>query len=109
KENGPATRRAVFVCGDLLTSTLCGFADPLPGQAQRRKLKMRIFLLSAACAVGIGFTGAAFATTAAPITDAAKATSLVQQTAMVCRRIKVCRELPAGRVCKVERVCKERW
>lgn len=99
-----------FIRSGLLTFAFCGFADPLPGQAQRRKTQHAHLLIVGGVRRGIGFTGAAFAATLAPITDASQATSLVQQTAvMVCRKIKVCRELPAGRVCKVERVCKERW
>jgi hypothetical protein len=69
---------------------------------------MRILLLSALFAFGVGLAGTSGASAAAgssAINDAAKSTSLLTQAA--CRRVTVCRRGPNGRrVCVVERVCR---
>ena len=81
---------------------------------------MRITLLSALFALGVGIAGlsAANAAPAAAIDGAANA-SLVQQAQTVivvdphrhhCRSVKVCRVGPyGGRACHWEKVCREHW
>jgi hypothetical protein len=69
---------------------------------------MRMIVLSALLAFGVGLAGSsgASAAGAAAIGDAAKSTSLVTQV-LVCRNVKICKVGPAGRrICKVEQVCR---
>ncbi len=74
---------------------------------------MRMILLSALLALGLGFaatTGASAAGVlgAAGLSAAADSTSLVEQARVRCRNVRVCRIGPYGRRCRVERVCR-RW
>ena len=84
-----------------------------PGtNGQPEEISMRMIMLSALFAVGVGLagaTGAAAAPGAAGINDAAKASSLIERTVLVCRRINVCHNTAVGRVCHRERVCRRRW
>jgi hypothetical protein len=75
---------------------------------------MRMIVLSALFALGLGLagsTGASAASIGAGINQAANASSLVEQTALICRRIRVCHRVGPLRVrgCRVERVCREFW
>lgn len=73
---------------------------------------MRMIVLSALFAAGMGIAGAGSAT-AAPISNGAStanmSTPLVEQVAMRCRMVRTCRAGFHGRrVCRTERVCR-RW
>jgi hypothetical protein len=74
---------------------------------------MRMIVLSALLALGLGFagaTGASAANVGGGINQAANASSLVEQTALVCRRIRVCHwPRPFVRRCHWERVCRRVW
>lgn len=74
---------------------------------------MRMILLSAALAFGVGMaatTGASAAIVNGGLEKAAPAATLIEKTAVICRRITVCHRGRYGRrVCRVERVCRRRW
>jgi hypothetical protein len=73
---------------------------------------MRMIVLSALFALGLGLagsTGASAASIGAGINQGANASSLVVETALICRRIKVCRRTPYGPRCHWERVCRRVW
>ena len=77
---------------------------------------MRMIVLSALFAAGVGLAGAGNAV-AAPfsnngINNAAQSTSIIDQVQYRgerCRTIRVCRNGPYGRRCRAERVCRSRW
>ena len=77
---------------------------------------MRMTLLSALFALGVGMAGVSTANAApAAAIDGANA-SLVQQAQVVivegrrhCRSVRVCRGGPYGRHCRWERVCRGRY
>lgn len=73
---------------------------------------MRMFLLSALFAVGVGLAGTVGAS-AAPASGVGLSTaeinaSLVEQVRVRCRQVRVCRVGPYGRRCHWTRVCR-RW
>ena len=73
---------------------------------------MRMIVLSALFAAGVGLAGAGSAI-AAPISNGASnanmSTPLVEQVAMRCRMVRACRVGPHGRrVCRTDRICR-RW
>jgi hypothetical protein len=72
---------------------------------------MRIIMLSALFALGVGLT-ATTAASAAPIGSGlnnASTETLIEKAAYGCRRVTVCHRGPYGRrVCDVRRVCR-RW
>ena len=73
---------------------------------------MRMIVLSAVFALGLGLagtTGASAAGIGLGINQAANASSLIEQTALICRRIKVCRRVGLIRTCHWERVCRHCW
>jgi len=73
---------------------------------------MRMIVLSAVFALGLGLagtTGASAAGIGLGINQAANASSLIEQTALICRRIKVCRRVGFIRTCHWKRVCRHRW
>ncbi len=78
---------------------------------------MRMIVLSALFAAGVGLAGAGSAV-AAPlsnngINNAAQSTSIIDQIQYRrgphCRSVRVCRSGPYGRRCRVDRVCGRRW
>jgi hypothetical protein len=76
---------------------------------------MRMIVLSALFAAGMGLVGAG-SSVAAPlsnngINNAAQSTSIVDQIQYRgCRTVRVCRTGPYGRrVCRMDRVCGRRW
>jgi hypothetical protein len=76
-------------------------------------MEMRMTMLSALFALGVGLTattGASAATIGSGINNASTSLSatLLEKAAYGCRRITVCRRGPYGRRCHVERVCR-RW
>ena len=80
---------------------------------------MRMTLLSALFALGVGVAGVSAANAApAGAIDGAANASLVQQAQVVivepgyrnrCRSVRVCRGGPYGRHCRWERVCRGRY
>jgi hypothetical protein len=77
-------------------------------------MEMRMIVLSALFALGVGLTattGASAATIGSGINNASTSLSatLIEKAAYGCRRISVCRRGPYGRrFCEVRRVCR-RW
>lgn len=74
---------------------------------------MRMIMLSALFALGVGLTAntaASAATIGSGINNASTSLSatLIEKAAYRCRRVTVCRRGPYGRRCHVERVCR-RW
>ena len=74
---------------------------------------MRMLILSALLAVGVGFagtTGASAAVAGNGINNAANSSSLVEQIqwrrGVRCRSVQVCRRGSWGRRCHMERVCR---
>ncbi len=74
---------------------------------------MRMILLSALFALGVGFAGATSAS-AAPIsgvnteTNSSSMLTEIQYYRRHCRSVRVCRRGPYGRRCHIERICR-RW
>jgi hypothetical protein len=71
---------------------------------------MRMILLSAVLAFGVGLTGtsgafAASAAAGAAINNAANSSSLLTQV-LVCRNVRVCRIVNGRQVCVFEKVCR---
>lgn len=72
---------------------------------------MRMILLSALFALGVGLASApaaSAATIGAGLSTAASSSTLIEQAAYRCRQVRVCRGGPYGRRCHWERVCR-RW
>ena len=72
---------------------------------------MRMILLSALFALGVGLagsTGASAATIGGGINNAASAATLLEDVRVRCRTVRVCRQTPYGRRCHWERICR-RW
>jgi hypothetical protein len=70
---------------------------------------MRMIVLSALFALGVGLAGSTAASAAnvgSGINNAASTATLLQDVAVRCRRVTVCRRGPYGRRCHVERVCR---
>lgn len=70
---------------------------------------MRMIVLSALLALGLGFvgaTGVSAATLGAGIDNTVHASTLIEKTALICRRIRVCRRTPYGLRCHWRRVCR---
>jgi len=78
---------------------------------------MRMIVLSALFAAGVGFAGAGSAV-AAPVSNAGL-NNAVQSSSILdevqyrrgpnCRMVRVCRSGPYGRRCRTDRVCGRRW
>jgi hypothetical protein len=76
-------------------------------------MEMRMILLSALFALGVGLatnTAASAATVGGGINNASSSisASLIEKTAYACRRVRVCEGGPYGRRCFWRRVCR-RW
>jgi hypothetical protein len=76
-----------------------------------RKMEMRVIMLSALFALGVGLaanTAASAAPVSGGINNASTSLSatLIEKAAYACRRVTVCRRGPYGRRCHVERVCR---
>ncbi len=71
---------------------------------------MRMIVLSALLAVGLGFTattGASAASIGSGLSTAQLNASLVDKTYWACRRVRVCHRGPyGGRICDWRRVCR---